>query len=76
MLDRSGVPGKFTFHANLFNLEKGASAGDIKRSMMDGDAAGTLKITLQEQLGLRLEAQKAPIEVLVVDRADRVPAAN
>lgn len=31
---------------------------------------------LQEQLGLRLEARKVPLEVMVVDRVDRVPTGN
>ena len=31
---------------------------------------------LEEQLGLRLEARKMPLEVLIVDHADKVPAAN
>jgi uncharacterized protein (TIGR03435 family) len=31
---------------------------------------------LEEQLGLKLTAQKAPLEVLVIDHAERIPTAN
>jgi len=31
---------------------------------------------VEQQLGLHLEAKKTPIEVIVVDRADKVPVAN
>lgn len=31
---------------------------------------------VQEQLGLRLEAKKAPVEILIIDHADKVPTAN
>lgn len=42
-----------------------------------GDKAGpTLAAALETQLGLRLEAKKAPIDVLVVDRAEKKPTDN
>ena len=31
---------------------------------------------VEEQLGLHLEAKKTPIEIIVIDRADKVPVAN
>jgi uncharacterized protein (TIGR03435 family) len=36
----------------------------------------SLVTAIQEQLGLRVEARKIPLDVLVIDRADKVPAAN
>jgi uncharacterized protein (TIGR03435 family) len=35
-----------------------------------------LLTAVQEQLGLRMEKSKAPYDVLVFDRADRVPTEN
>src|SRR5262249_34492333 len=36
----------------------------------------SLPTALQEQLGLRLESRKGPVDVLVVDHAEKVPADN
>jgi uncharacterized protein (TIGR03435 family) len=41
-----------------------------------GEEGPTLFTALQEQLGLRLESRKGPVEILVIDRAERVPTAN
>jgi uncharacterized protein (TIGR03435 family) len=76
VIDRTGLEGPYSFHANLFNLPKGASAIDMKMSMRDYDDSDALFAALREQLGLKLEAQKAPIEFLVIDHADKVPVEN
>jgi uncharacterized protein (TIGR03435 family) len=76
VIDHTSFAGSFSFHANLFGVAKGADPGDVKRSMVGPDAVDTLRAALPEQLGLKLEAQKAPIEILVVDHADKVPTEN
>jgi bla regulator protein blaR1 len=76
VIDRTGLAGSFSFRANFFDLEKGAPPGELKRSMVNDEAAGTLRATLPEQLGLKLEARKAPLELFVIDHAEKVPTAN
>lgn len=41
----------------------------------DDGAAPSLSTTVQEQLELKLDAEKAPVEILVVDQATR-PTGN
>jgi uncharacterized protein (TIGR03435 family) len=37
----------------------------------DGPRKPDLYAAMQQQLGLRLEATKAPVDILVIDRVDR-----
>jgi uncharacterized protein (TIGR03435 family) len=63
VIDRTGLAGAFDFTLNY--------------STDDTDATRpSLFTALEEQTGLKLEAAKGPIEVLVVDRAERVPSEN
>ena len=76
VVDRTSFAGNFSFHANLFGVPKGADPGEVKRSMVGPDAVDTLRASLPTELGLRLETQKASIEILVIDHADKVPTEN
>jgi len=76
VVDRTGLEGSYTFEANLFGFPKGASPYDIKMGIMNADATETVMANMPAELGLKLEGTKAPIEMLVIDHADRVPVAN
>ncbi|HEY4362069.1 MAG TPA: TIGR03435 family protein [Bryobacteraceae bacterium] len=68
ILDMTGLPGLYTVKLE-WALAKGPAAA--------GDSAGpSLFTALEEQLGLRLEGRKGPVEVLVVDAAEKAPAEN
>jgi uncharacterized protein (TIGR03435 family) len=42
----------------------------------DPTAGPSIYTAVQDDLNLRLEAQRAPIEVLVIDQADKIPIEN
>jgi len=66
ILDKTGLAGKYTFHLEWL-------PGDIAGSAQS--SGPSLFTALEEQLGLKLESTKAPIEVLVVDQVAK-PSAN
>jgi uncharacterized protein (TIGR03435 family) len=41
-----------------------------------GEEGPDLFAAIQEQLGLRLESKREPVELLVIERAERVPIEN
>jgi uncharacterized protein (TIGR03435 family) len=37
---------------------------------------GVLRAGVQEELGLKMEAKKTPLDLLIVDSAEKIPAEN
>jgi uncharacterized protein (TIGR03435 family) len=54
-----------------------AGSGDAAPMRMpEGGEAPTLATALQEQLGLKLEPKKGPVDLLVIDHVERAPTEN
>ena len=73
VLDRTGLKGGFDFTLRLFEDRPGMTGFDKKFAMKDAEHIFT---DLQEQVGLKLESSKAPVAVLVIDHAEKVPTEN
>lgn len=78
VIDKTGLTGKYDFTLKY-------TPDENQRAMMSppgmpppapADSSGpTLFTALQEQLGLKLEPRKAPVEIFVIDRAEK-PSEN
>jgi uncharacterized protein (TIGR03435 family) len=72
ILDRTGLSGTFDFA-----LEWGPDPASGSAAPEDHDDRQTnLQEALRDQLGLKLERQRAPVDVLLIDHLDRQPAEN
>lgn len=68
VVDKTGLTGNFDFQLDFVH--------DVLANNDAGAATGTSIFTaLQDQLGLRLESAKGPVEALVIDHVER-PSAN
>src|SRR5581483_128262 len=77
VLDMTGLAGPFAIKLDWMpERRQGLPRPEGAAAAPQTDAATSLYTALQEQLGLKLEARKGPVEVLVVDHAEKVPAEN
>jgi uncharacterized protein (TIGR03435 family) len=76
VLDRTGLEGSYDLEVEFSPEAQAMSAGDSPAGP-DRPAADRPSIytALQEQLGLKLESRRGPVDVLIVDRAE-LPTAN
>jgi uncharacterized protein (TIGR03435 family) len=77
IVDQTGLTGRFNYFLDInsyFTEEMRKSGGP------DGgpppDAANIVAQAIQAQLGLKLDTRKAPMQMLVIDRVEKVPTEN
>jgi uncharacterized protein (TIGR03435 family) len=83
--DATGLKGKYDY-ALVFDLAlAGGGRGNPSAvsttntplsSASDNDSGMSIESGLQSQLGLKLDKKKGPVEIVVIDRAERTPTAN
>jgi|HubBroStandDraft_4_1064222.scaffolds.fasta_scaffold472272_1 uncharacterized protein (TIGR03435 family) len=78
VVDKTGIVGRFDVHLEV-------TAGDIQPKFVAGrtieqqgqltadqmDAGPSISTALQQQLGLKLETGRGPVQVIVVDHIER-----
>lgn len=74
VLDMTGLKGKYNFAVDL------TSYIAVPQQHLPGepppDPAVIISQAISDQLGLRLEPRKAPLEMIIVDHAEKVPVEN
>ncbi|HEY6338574.1 MAG TPA: TIGR03435 family protein [Candidatus Sulfotelmatobacter sp.] len=77
VVDQTGLTGRFDFTLNWTpdDSQFGGMGAKIPPSTDSANAPPPLYTAIQEQIGLKLEATKAPADVIVVDRVEQ-PSAN
>lgn len=74
VLDKTGLTGKYDFQLTLTGFQ--LSMNPERQSIPAADSEGpSIFAALQDQLGLKLEPQKAAVEILAIDGVDR-PSEN
>jgi uncharacterized protein (TIGR03435 family) len=74
VIDKTGFSGTFDIHLEV-RLDEALGGFPGPPPRRPDDSAPSIFTALQEQLGLRPEAGRAPIEVLVIDNVER-PTGN
>lgn len=72
VLDRTGIKGGFDFELNYTrDLPPGIRDGALLNGEVIDTSGPTIFMALKQQLGLKLESQKGPVETLVIDHVEK-----
>jgi uncharacterized protein (TIGR03435 family) len=68
VFDKTGLTGFYQFDLRYAN--------EVSPTSEETPAGPSIFTAVQEQLGLKLESKKGPVEVVVIDHAEKIPVEN
>jgi uncharacterized protein (TIGR03435 family) len=75
VIDQTGLKGLFNYTLDI----NAYVTDEIRKSGGDGpplEANSIITSAMQEQLGLKVEAKKTPVSMLIVERLEKAPTEN
>ena len=78
VVDATGLKGRYDFLLSWSQDVPGINPGPPPNaaSTPDPDSGPSLIFAIQQQLGLRLESKKGPVEILVIESFEKLPTEN
>ena len=71
VLDRTALEGRYDFALKL-----ATNPDELKHTLEGMEQGPSILVFFQDQLGLKLESHKGPIEMLIVESAEKIPIEN
>jgi uncharacterized protein (TIGR03435 family) len=79
VIDQTGLNGRYDIRLDMSPMRAASSGGGERHEGSPperADQVGALIDLLRDQLGIKLESGKQPVDVIVVDHAERTPTGN
>jgi len=73
VIDMTGLKGRYDF---TFDITQFVPRGPRQAGEPEPDPVAVMQVALPKQLGLKLEARKMPVEMLVIDHIEKAPVEN
>jgi uncharacterized protein (TIGR03435 family) len=76
VVDMTGLTGRYDLTLNVAKYAADMAAQGKSMDSAPADPQALISMILQEELGLKLEARKMPLELVIVDHAEKTPVEN
>lgn len=76
VIDQTGLTGRYDLTLNVAKYVGDMAARGQSMDSLQADPMAIISMILQEEFGLKLEGRKVPLEMVIIDHAEKVPVEN